>query len=257
MVFKDKEIIDYISSRELPSGGFSDFPYEGPSLEDTYFALRSLQELGVDCISSNTAAYLEKVPNAINLYLPRLYYHYAVLVKNYGLKIDLKEVGKSLKSFHHDTISELYYSYYFRKICFGQGKISVKEQNALKSKTPGKLKYIEEVEKYVLLMEELKMAYDKKKFIRWLQSAQSYDGSFGIIPDTTGFLEHTYVALRALAALGVKLLEAEKCKRFVLSCLIGRGGFGRQSTTVSNLEYTYYGVMSLKILNSWQLDSNE
>lgn len=247
-----KEITDFVLSHELQEGGFSMSPFLSPSLEDTYYALQSLRELGNSHISEATINYLKELPKQTKLSSFKLAYHFAVLIKNYRIKIKSDAIEKVLRKFHPNTVSELYYFFMLNKILFRKVKLDKEKLIWLKTMTPEKLKYVEEAGRYVLLMKELGLSYNKKEYINWLESLQNSDGGFGMRPGTTSFLEHTYIALRALKALKAAPLLVSKCKEFIVTSQAKDGGFGRQSITVPRLEYTYFATVSFKIINSWR-----
>ncbi|MDH7506804.1 MAG: hypothetical protein QHH15_03315 [Candidatus Thermoplasmatota archaeon] len=56
-----KKLKKYILSHEQPTGGFSFSPTTPSTLEDTYFALRLLEELKELSINSQTVLYLKNL----------------------------------------------------------------------------------------------------------------------------------------------------------------------------------------------------
>jgi hypothetical protein len=244
-----KEIIDFVMSHELSDGGFSVSLFAPPSLEDTYYALKSLRELGNNHISETTVRYLKELLKQGKLSSLKLAYHLGVLIKDYRIRVKLDAIEKTLKNLHPNTVSELYYFFMLNKILFHKAKLDKEKSIWSKDRTPEKLKYAEEVGRYVLLMKELGLSYDKERYIHWLQLLQNSDGGFGMKPGTTSFLEHTYMALRALIALNAKPLLVKKCREFIITSQANDGGFGRQSITVPRLEYTYFAIISFKIID--------
>ncbi len=69
------------------------------------------------------------------------------------------------------------------------------------------------------------------------------------MPGTTSFMENTYFGINILYYFN--RLEKEVSKKalsFVLSCLNGDFGFGRNSQGISFLNTTFYGLYVLRIL---------
>jgi hypothetical protein len=55
-------VLGYLLARQKPGGGFSLTPLLPPSLEDTYYAFRSLELLGAEALARRLRGYLERVP---------------------------------------------------------------------------------------------------------------------------------------------------------------------------------------------------
>jgi len=244
-----QKIIDFINSHELSEGGYSLGPYVPPSLEDTYYALQSLLNLGIHRISPATVAYIKEIAEEGSLSYFKLAYHLAILIKKYNIKAKPVMLKSILEKFHPKSASDWYYLIMFKIIC-GK-KIDLNEDliSWIKDQTPEKLRYVTEVGRYVLLMEKLKLDYDRKRYINWLRLLQNPDGGFGPLFKTTSFLEHAYIALKALNSLGSKPIYIRKLREFITTSQAKKGGFGRQSITVPTLEYTYYALISLLILS--------
>ena len=243
-----KKLIDFIYSREKPEGGFSFAKTTPQTLEDTYYALRLLDELKVAYNNKKTLNYIKNF-NFKNVSLKQLYQ----LVHLY----DLFEFSKqkhnvkthiSSESFNNKTISEIYYMTMIKDMLDMETNLSQETVNFLSDMSLKKLKDISECEKYLALANRFKIPFREQDYLFWIKDAQNPDGCFGFFPKTTSFLENTYYALKTLEDLHSVPYDIENCERFVHSCLTNTGGFGRQATTVPSLEYSYYAILSLKLL---------
>jgi len=247
-----QSIYKFVISYRHSEGGYSDSLLAPPSLEDTYCALKTLEKLEKKDKSQPTINYIKNFAQTESISSFKLTYHLAILLQMYSIRLKPVGIYKLLQRSKPSTMVEWYYWFMLKKLIYGNIRID----NSLKSwfikKTPKKLRYIDEVGRYVLLMQRLKLSFNKKLFIEWLQQMQNPDGGFGVVPYTTTFLEHTYISLRALKALRARPLDVDKCEEFVLGCATRKGGFGRQSITVATLENTYYAFSSLEIISSWQ-----
>ncbi|KAA0006132.1 MAG: hypothetical protein FE039_00435 [Thermoplasmata archaeon] len=249
---KKKKLIDFIFSKEKIEGGFSFTRSTPPTIEDTYFALRLLKELGENYVNKKTQEYIKKININEKTGLKQLYrlvylYDFYSL---YGNKLVVRNYfSSSVFNYDIDKISDIYYIVMIKELLKMGIELNQKVIGFLTGVTPEKLGYISECAQYVITMNKLRLPFVKERFIQWVRDAQNPDGCFGFTLKTTSFLENTYHALRALKVLGSKPRNMENCERFIYSCLTKSGGFGRQSNTVPTLEYSYYAIVNLKILD--------
>jgi hypothetical protein len=247
-----QSIYKFVIALRHPEGGYSDALLVPPGLEDTYCALKTLKGLGKQDKSKATIDYIKNSAQAGYIRSFKLAYHLAILLQMYSIRLKPVEIYKPLLKSKPSSLTDWYYWFMLKKLIDGNIDIDNSLKSWLKKQTPQKLRYIDEVGRYVLLMQRLKLPFNKKLFIEWLQQMQNSDGGFGVLPYTTTFLEHVYISLRALKALRARPLDVDKCEEFVLSCITQKGGSGRQCVTKPTLEYTYYAFMSLEIISSWQ-----
>ena len=244
------KLIEFIYSREKLEGGFSFAKTTPQTLEDTYYALRLLKELKVAYSNKKTLSYIKNFNFKKNVSLKQLYQ----LVYLYDMfefseqKHDVK-IHIVSRSFNGKTISEIYYMSMIKNILNMEIILSQEAVNFLSYMSLKKLKDISECEKYLALANRFRIPFRKQDFLLWIKDAQNPDGCFGFFPKTTSFLENTYYALRALEELHSTSYDIKNCKRFIHSCLTNTGGFGRQATTVPSLQYSYYAILSLKIID--------
>jgi len=143
----------------------------------------------------------------------------------------------------------MYYITKTKELLDIDSRLSQRQKDILSSITIEKLKYISDCEKYLSLVNKYKIPFEKQDYIVWIQNAQNPDGCFGFFPKTTSFLENTFHALKALNELRSSPNSIKKCEQFIHSCRTLEGGFGRQTTSVPTLEYSYYAIISLKIID--------
>jgi len=250
---KEREkLVKFIYSREQPEGGFSFTPSTPPTLEDTFFAFRLLEELDGCFVSKQTISYINKLQlnefhNPKHLYQLANLYRISNLVDSKNL---LREKINSDDKFFVSTIADLYYMVMAKLML----KISVNtltenEQKILSTAQTKTVKPTQELKHLIILMKKLHIPFQSKEYILMIRNSQNHDGGFGITPHSTSYIEPTYHALRGLEELNALPDNIDRCELFVKSCISNIGGFGRQITTVPSIEYSYYAVSSLKIID--------
>jgi len=250
---KKKELINFIHSREQTDGGFSFSQTTPPTLEDTYFALRLLEELKQYSLSKQTISYITGL-NQNEFHYPKHLYQLAVIYRIIH-NIDLQ---KSLcdKIIHENEIisNDLYDSYYMiltEELLIITTNLTKKERDILSSAQKKQVKSMEEYKQLIIIMKKLNIPLQSQQYISIIQNSQNHDGGFGIVPNSTSYLEPTYHALRSLRELHVFPIDINQCERFIDSCMANIGGYGRQTITVPTLEYSYYALMSLNIIEEF------
>jgi hypothetical protein len=243
---KKQEIIKFVKAREAKGGGYGLVRIIPPDLEDTYYALRIFQLFGIKTISPKTRRYLISLAKSRHSYSWRLAYHLIVLLKQYHLQIP----DQCTPRYVPDPLIELYYCTSAYQLLRKRLTLDPKVISHLQRQTPRTLKYLEEINRYILLVKRLKLPIDAKMFRDWILNRQCPYGGFTSVIDTApSFMEDTYYALRALGILKAKPLNLEKCKEFLVTSFVKKeGGFGRQFNTVPTPQYTYYAITSLNIL---------
>ena len=252
-----KELKKFILSREQSEGGFSFSQTTPPTLEDTYFALRLLEELQEYSVNTQTVSYIKQL-NQKEFHHPKHLYQLATIYK-------ITHLTDSEKSLHNkiihnneillNTLSDLYYMVLTKELLHMQVIRTRNEENIISSAQLKSIKSMEECKQLVILMIKLHISFQQQEYVHIIQTSQNGDGGFGIIPHSTSFLESTYQALRGLKELQSLPVDIHKCERFVHSCITNIGGFGRQITTVPALEYSYYAFRSLKIIDEMKKES--
>ena len=246
-----KELKKFILLREQPEGGFSFSQTTPPTLEDTYFALRLIEELQEYSVNTQTVSYIIQL-NQKEFHQPKHLYQLAKIYK-------ITHLPDSEKSLHNkiihnneillNTLSDLYYLVLTKELLHMQVTLTRNEQDILSSAQLKPRKSMEECKQIVILMIKLHNSFQQQEYVHIIQTSQNFDGGFGIVPHSTSFLESTYQALRGLKELHAFPVDIHECERFVNSCMTNIGGFGRQITTVPSIEYSYYAFLSLKIID--------
>jgi len=246
-----KELKKFIYSRVQPEGGFSFSPTTPPTLEDTYFALRLLEELQEYSISTQTESYITRL-NQKEFHQPKHLYQLATIYRIIHLTDTENSLPDTIIHNHEfviNTLSDLYYMVLTKELLHMQVTLTRNEQSVLSSAQLKPVKSMEECKQLVILMIKLHSPFQQQEYIHLIQTTQNFDGGFGIVQHSTSFLEPTYQALRGLKELHARPIDIHECERFVHSCMTNIGGFGRQITTVPTLEYSYYAFLSLKIID--------
>jgi len=233
----------FILSREREEGGFSFAATTPPTLEDTYYAVRSLDMLGTMEICASTSSYISQI-EADRLSGLRQTYRLLYLLRRLGIS---PKAESGIRPLNKQRLQDIYYHILTQELLGKKPQLSESEFKFLQTQN-GRLGTVSEVCKYVIIMRKLGIPFDKSRYAEWIRKSQWYDGGFGFYPETTSFLDNVYWALRALHALGSKPSRMEECERFIMQCRAKNGGFGRQSTTIPSVEYTYYAISSLNII---------
>jgi len=254
-----KELKKFIYSREQPEGGFSFSPTTPPTLEDTYFALRLLEELQEYSISTQTESYITQL-NQKEFHQPKHLYQLATIYRITHLTDSENSLLDTIIHNHEiilNTLSDLYYMVLTKQLLQIPVILTRNEQAILSSAQLKPVKSMEENKQLVILMIKLHSSFQQQEYVHIIQTSKNFDGGFGIVPHSTSFLEPTYQALRGLKELHVLPVDIHECERFVHSCITNIGGFGRQITTVPALEYSYYAFLSLKIIEEMEKKSHQ
>jgi hypothetical protein len=215
-----KEIVNYVVTRQNEDGGYC---FAQGALEsngqDTYYGLAILKQLSASFPNMDkTIRFLEE--NRVNSIHSMYYTAQAQLLLGVGLNGELKEnITRMLGSL----------KYFGSKTFFSDSSEFETTFMALQ------------------LAELLKIGVDKTRVISWLNSFQNSDGGFG--PLNHSNIDSTYHAIACLTLLGVKPNKQEVLS-FVRSCEKPYGGFTAVPINFTPyIEYTYYGVMALELLN--------
>jgi len=251
-----REVLNYVLSLRKPTGGFA-FAGTVPSgIEDTYFALRTLDSLGYREGHQATADWLKQEP-----WVPdptgRVLYFRVALYLRLGIEVPWEKVREEIVSFlprlrgnpqkldflgrvtalarkHHESWHDLE---------------AFLEEEALKadlSVTPKDTlqKLWRKYRVHILYGKPINLL----ALSRFLELCQNPDGGFGCKPFTTSFLEHTYFAYRLFQELGEEPSRKDRTRDFILNCQSRRGGFARAPGGVPFLDITFYGVRVLEML---------
>jgi len=246
-----KELKKFIRSREQPEGGFSFSSTTPPTLEDTYFALRLLEELQEYTIGTQTVSYITQL-NGKEFHHPKHLYQLATIYRITHLTASQDSLRDTI-THNHEIVLNTLPNLYYMVLTLESLRINIPlTRNELTVPLSAQLKPIksmEECKQIIVLMIKLLIPFKQQEYVHLIQTSQNHDGGFGMVPHSTSFLEPTYQALRGLRELHAFPVDINECERFVHSCMTNIGGFGRQITTVPALEYSYYAFLSLKIID--------
>ena len=232
--------VKFILSMESPEGGFSCSRLTPPTVEDTYFAIMALKEMGVHFIDKRTKNYVKSI-EPCHICGTRTAYMLARICKSLNIRYMLPEIKTKPA-----TLSEAYYRALIDDML---GHIQSTKNTIIdvinSSRAP---RTVSETYKKVFLMKRCGISFNINYYVSYFQSAQNEDGGFGFFRGTTSFLENVYYSLKGLYELGSFPLDLKACERFIFYCKASNGGFGRQILTVPGIEYTYYAVASLNVI---------
>ena len=245
------KLVKFIYSREQTQGGFSFSKMAPPTLEDTYFALCLLEELDKCSVNKSTVSYIQSL-NINDIKIPKHFYQITNIYRIANLSDKLKIIKDSIifnNKILLNTLADLYYLVLTKENLNIPIALTDNEQNILTSAQKQNVKSMEEYKQLVTIMKKLHISFQQQDYVHRIIASQNPDGGFGLVQNSTSFLEPTYHALQALKELQINPKDIHECERFVYSCMTRISGFGRQTITVPSLEYSYYAIVSLKIID--------
>jgi len=244
-------LIKFIYSREQPEGGFSFSHMTPPTLEDTYFALRLLEELDQRSVNKPTVSYIQSL-SPVDMHLPKHLYQLTTIYRIAHLQNQINLLQQTIftrPKINLNTLADFYYTVLTKELLHMLITINGHEYQLLTSVENQPVKSIEEYHQLITLMKKIQIPFKSDEYSQRIRAVQNHDGGFGLVLHSTSYLEPTYHALQALKELHAAPGNTDECERFVYSCMTQISGFGRQITTVPSIEYSYYGVVSLKIID--------
>ena len=110
-------LIRFVLSRKQKTGGFSFSRTTPPTLEDSYYALRTFEEIGVSYNNKKTARYIENLGLG-GIFSIRNTYRFLYLCDRLGLFDCLAMWKEKLKSqtYRKDSLEDIYYLMLSREI---------------------------------------------------------------------------------------------------------------------------------------------
>ena len=237
-------VIQYLREREKGEGGFSFAPELYPDIEDTYYAVRTLQLLRGDIDRDNTANYLKSI-DWKEVSLPRAVYMLLYVHLSLGIDLSRRLIDLSSKDWSGFAMLDAQY------FSVEMGKLLGRPLKPLHSSSSFQFQTNESLQtlrKKVSILLDHDINFDRGQIIRWVQSSQNGDGGFGFYPETTSYIENTYCGLEILSKLDSSPLQVELCRKYILSCQTKSGGFGRAPASFPFIESTYYALAGLFLL---------
>jgi hypothetical protein len=231
-------VIQYLKDREKEEGGFSFVPDLYPDIEDTYYAIRTLQLLNDQVDRGKTANYLKSI-DWKEVGFPRAIYMLVYLHLFLDIDFPPPLTDLLLKDWSRfQNLDAQYFSDEIQKLLNQPLKL-LGSSSFFQFQTHENLQTLR---KKVSILLGRNINFNKQQIIRWVQLCQNGDGGFGFYPETTSYMENSYCALEILSKLGFSPVETELCRKYILSCQTKDGGFGRAPISFPFIESTFHAV---------------
>jgi len=241
-------VIQYLKDREYEEGGFSFVQDLYPNVEDTYYAIRTLQLLMVDIDRNKTANYLKSIIWE-EVYFPRIVYMLLYLHLSVDMELPVPLVNLLEKDWSKfQFLDAQYCSNEIQKLL----NQPLKPLLFLSSFQFQAHENLQSLRKKVSVLIDLNIDFDRHQIIRWVQLCQNGDGGFGFFPGTTSYMENIYCALEILSKLGSYPMRIDLCREYVLGCQTKSGGYGRAPISFPFIESTFQAVAGLLMLEEME-----
>jgi len=249
-----KGIMAFVEARRKETGGYRATPKLPATVEDTYLALRILEELGDGSYLNDSALkdYLSQVAET-DWVTARTTFHVLYACRLAGMSVDEDRTTAFLKRRLReplDLVERYYCARILREVLKITNDITGKIANDLalaRWRTAAELWMI----LYLADRKQINRMPHRTNLIAWLQACQNGDGGFGFLPETTSYIENCHTCLRALALLNAAPLDPEGCRAFIAACRTGSGGFARIHGATAFLDATWHTVAGLALLVSF------
>jgi len=241
-------VIQYLKDREYQEGGFSFVQDLYPNVEDTYYAIRTLQLLMTDIERIKTANYLKSIKWK-EIYFPRIVYMLLYLHLSLHIELPLPPVELAKKDWSRFQILDAqYYSDEIQKI-LNEPLKPISSQSPFQFQGKDNL---QSLRKKVSVLLNHGIDLEKQEIVRWVQFCQNGDGGFGFYPITTSYMENTYCALEILSKLDSYPMRINLCRDYIHNCQTKSGGFGRAPMSFPFIESTFQAVAGLFMLEKME-----
>ena len=241
-------VIRYLKEREKDEGGFSFAIDLFPNIEDTYYAIRTLELLNAGVNQTKMMNYLKSI-NWGEINLTRTIYRLTYLHRSLNMEIPSHAIDffKKGRPGHHILDAQ----YYFDEV---QKLLNqpLKADPFLPSIQFQARETLKSLRKKVSVLLNHGIDFNKEEVIGWVQWCQNGDGGFGFFPGTTSFMENTYYAIEILSKLCASPWEVHHCRELILGCQTKNGGFGRAPISFPFIENTFQAVASLLLLEEME-----
>jgi len=246
-----ESVLGYLLARQKPTGGFGLTLRLPPSLEDTYYAFRSLELLEATANVNRLGDYLAGVP--VSAASPvKVLFQQAYLRRWADGSLEGIEAAVRIRLSRRPDLAELYWALRVARELGGAPKERLSAA-VWEASAPRLASWRTVTDMWQLLvLREFRRLRAPEGALAWALSCQNLDGGFGFLPGTTSFLENTIYGLRVVAHLGGAPRWPERCGEYVLRCRSGRGGYGRASEALPSPETTYMALASLRLLDQMQ-----
>ena len=251
-VLDPSKVIQYLRDREKENGGFSFAPELYPDIEDTYYAVRTLQLLKADIDRDKTANYLKSI-DWKEVGFPRAVYMLLYIHQSLGVELPRQLIDLSSKDWSGFAgLDVQYFSDEIGKL-LGQPLKPLYSPSSFQFQTNESLQTLR---KKVAILLDRDINFDKQPIIRWVRLSQNGDGGFGFYPETTSYMENTYCGVEILSMLNSSPAQLDLCRKYILSCQTNQGGFGRAPFSFPFIESTFHAVSGLLLLDGMGGDKN-
>jgi hypothetical protein len=241
-------VIQYLKDREYEEGGFSFVQDLYPNVEDTYYAIRTLQLLMADIDRIKTANYLKSI-NWEEFGFPRMVYMLLYLHLSVGIELPPPLIELLKKDWSRfQILGAQYFSDEIQKLL----NQPLRPLLTLSPFQFSRQEDLQSLRKKVSVLLNRGVAFEKEEIIRWIQLCQNGDGGFGFYPITTAYMENTYCALEILSKLDSYPMRIDLCREYILGCQTKNGGFGRAPISFPFIESTFQAVAGLFLLEKME-----
>ena len=238
-------VISFFAARRKEEGGFSQTPRLPATVEDTYYALRSLSALREAGLSppahlfQGHAGFLQRRLGEAVAEV-RVAYQLGWVARLLGHEALLEPLVRA----HRSLPPRLEALFYGRRLLAlaGRGEEVAEEPSREEVRT------VRDLRQFLYLRGATPSSPLKEEWRGWLLACQNGDGGFGFMPGTTSYMENCYYAVRAMAQVGMRPMDCQGLRGFVEAARSGRGGFGRKHMGVPFPSSTWHGVAVLRFL---------
>jgi hypothetical protein len=250
---KIEQVIEYLLSLEKPSGGFA-FAKTVPSgIEDSYFAIRSLDSLGFQKDYTATRVWLSQKAWEPDL-TGRVFYYRIQLYRRLELDVPWPLVkSQILEALPRIRGNPRKLDFFGRiaQLAERKGYVWEELEQTLSRETMNINLTVESRDTLESLGRKLRVSLiygktaDILSILKFTEECRNPDGGYGCRPHTTSFLEHIYYALAIHLMLQKGIPSRERTLEFIRCCQSKKGGFGRSPGGVPFIDTTFYAVRSL------------
>ncbi len=237
-------VLEFFLARKKVDGGFGASPRLPATIEDTYYALRSLLALKDNGYHVPQSA----LGGHGKFLIKKLLEHDRSPRSSYQLfwclrALDIERPQGDKEAFRvragQYNLEDLFY---IRRM--GAGCVEPSHFIELQKG----VRTVRDLRMFLYLFRENISRGQWSRWIDWILRCQNPDGGLGFMRGTTSFLENCYYGIRVIRLLGDFPLDKRARYTFVLSTRSGKGGFGRRNMGVPFPSSTWHGVGTLLAL---------
>jgi hypothetical protein len=265
-------VIQYITERRCPDGGFCFYRLNEPNAADTYYTVSSLTLLGEHFNDDLTVSYLIGLQRKDGTY-PTIYVGYYTLksLATLGIRprIDpdtwIETINPFSQGNERPPESSSYFEtcYLYTDLCrtCGIPVPATARQRIIRDVTTHQLpdsgfgiRQSTLTETWHALAILSSLGFDGRPLVadRFLSQCEDAELGFLAVPGSkSSFLEHLYAGIKICSLLGYSSWVLPRCREILTDLQTGNGGFVRSRYGGSaTLEYTFLAVSGFEILSS-------